>query len=675
MDSARVRAPGRRNFSLRRATRVKVVVCDDQGEPLPGGVLLRRPVDAEHTTEIPCDRDGSAEIDWNTFDHLGARVGEFGATMRRRSPPKDGGPIRIRVYRMWRVGGTVVDKEGAAVPGAWLHLLHEGPGARRIRSGPDGSFLFDGVMDNGRIDLRAWTADSAEHRRSVVRGDREVRIVLHAPITLTGHVLDPDGRPAVAAEIELECSMGYFEARTNDAGEFAIEGLDPTFVVSQIEAKDADGAQRILRRGPFPLSDQVELRFPPMETSWLVMQVVDGAGDPLAEVTCRAEQRAKTDASGRVVIRSSRPAGEEVEVRLHSFGLRSWRRTVRTAATREGPPVLVHAPGEREVRFLVVDLTGCEIPGARVEFILSTGGSGPPRETPVDLALQEGQSYNVRAGARGYASIKRAIYISEATKELKFVLQPSARVRGRTSPAFAISVNGDWNLHQVGKDGSFDLEVPAGELTLTAWDEARNPTAHVRMRIRPGETIDIGELPAALPTELAGIVVDEAGTPLPGVSLVLRTSITDRMHWTENTREDGAFTFQASTAGEWILIAAKEGRAAAVRVMEGGTAPGDLRLTCPRDEAVLRVRVSGRGARGRQTHHLRFPRSRVLLKWPFRDRRNEGDDRILEYRGLASGEITFILTLHPASGAETYVVERSVSLTAGKTTEIEIRVP
>ncbi len=443
----------------------------------------------------------------------------------------------------------------------------------------------------------------------------------------------------------------------------------------QIEAEDVDGVQSILKKGPLPLTDPVELRFPPADTSWLVMLVVDGAGDPLVDITCRAEQRGKTDASGRVVLRSSCPVGEEVEVRLHSFELRSWKRMVRTAATREGPQVLVHAPGEREVRFLVVDLTGREVPGARVEFILSTGGSGPPWETPVDLALKERQSYNVRVSARGYASIKRAIYISEATKELKFVLQLSARVRGRTSPAFAISVNGNWNLQQVGKDGSFDLEVPAGELTLTAWDEDQKPAAHLTLRIRPGEIIDIGELPVALPTELAGIVVDEAGTPLPGVSLVLRTSITDRTHWTEITREDGAFTFQASTAGEWILIAAKEGRAAAVRVLEGGTSPGELRLTCPRDEAVLRVRVSGRGARGRQEHHLRFLRSRVPLKWPFRDRRNEGGDRILEYRGLASGEITFILTLHPASGAETCVVERSVSLTAGKTTEIEIRVP
>ena len=236
-------------------------------------------------------------------------------------------------------------------------------------------------------------------------------------------------------------------------------------------------------------------------------------------------------------------------------------------------------------------------------------------------------------------------------------------------------MNGNWNPQQVANDGSFDFEVPAGELTLTGWDGTQSMRAHATLRIRPGETLDIGELTALEATELTGTVNNEKGAPLSGASLVLRTSVTDRMHWTEHTREDGAFTFKAATAGEWILIAAKEGRAADVRIIPCGIAPDKLRLTCPRGEAVLRVRVSGEGALGRQNHHLRFPGSRIVLRWPFRDRGQEGADRVLTYRGLPDGAVTFLLTIHPTTGAEPMVVERRVFLTAGKTTEIEIRVP
>jgi hypothetical protein len=128
--------------------------------------------------------------------------------------------------------------------------------------------------------------------------------------------------------------------------------------------------------------------------------------------------------------------------------------------------------------------------------------------------------------------------------------------------------NGDqavW-VGQAGSDGRFDITgVPAGDYTLTWWDEAQNNLlALENVTVSNGEAVDLGMLPVTgWWSEFSGFVfndtnrngVKDAGEKgVPNFTLTLRkrdNSLMDRGQTTATTDANGHYSFYAYPLGEF----------------------------------------------------------------------------------------------------------------------------
>ena len=135
--------------------------------------------------------------------------------------------------------------------------------------------------------------------------------------------------------------------------------------------------------------------------------------------------------------------------------------------------------------------------------------------------------------------------------------------------------NGDqavW-VGQAGPDGRFDISgVPAGDYTLTWWDEAQNNLLALQnVTVGNGETVDMGTLPVTgWWTEYDGYVFsdtnrngvkDPGEKGVPNFTLTLRkrdNSLMDRGQTTATTDANGHYSFEAYPLGEfgWTVMEA-----------------------------------------------------------------------------------------------------------------------
>lgn len=207
-----------------------------------------------------------------------------------------------------RISGRVLDESGAAVEGALVGAVDAelpddlGRLARRgddafdpdlaQRSSKDGSFLLEGVELGTR---RVWS-----HARGMRYGWsaalevlespdlRDVSVVLTPLATkdrVTGRVLDPNGRPAPHASIEVfergpDHQSIHFETSGPDGSfELVAEHADSVF---DLTAKDLTAGTQVSAQGVAPGTLDLELRLaPPGE---LEVRVHDPYGEPVSNV-------------------------------------------------------------------------------------------------------------------------------------------------------------------------------------------------------------------------------------------------------------------------------------------------------------------------------------------------------------------------------------------------------
>jgi hypothetical protein len=79
---------------------------------------------------------------------------------------------------------------------------------------------------------------------------------------------------------------------------------------------------------------------------------------------------------------------------------------------------------------------------------------------------------------------------------------------------------------------------------------------------------------------------------------------------------------------------------------------------------------------GKLEHRLRFAESPIAItRWPLREWRKDGADRVLVFHGLPAGEVSLLLTAHSVYGVEPVEIERTVLFEASGPTELVVEIP
>lgn len=262
------------------------------------------------------------------------------------------GPIEVRLERIARLAGMVrspADEPLGGVEVVAMMLRESGAElTRRTRSKPDGEFEFDEIPANAEIRLVFTTADlpsfvhavDALEPGSTTTG---IDVRFPQPLTISGKVLDAEGRPIADAAVGvLGEIMEYRDATkldrwstTRQDGSFTITGL-------------GSGTHRLLASKTGYTSQHVEIRGSSGET-----------------VTAKIELKVSGTVRGRVIDANGNPvANAEIEVFDTSDGFRRVQgrtdeqgQVVLTGLGTEPVRVTIEHEGYRQLRLEVVPTT------------------------------------------------------------------------------------------------------------------------------------------------------------------------------------------------------------------------------------------------------------------------------------------------------------------------------
>lgn len=160
--------------------------------------------------------------------------------------------VKIVVESGGVIAGVVLDPQKKPVTGLWVYANPEpkdgkpveGAASRNVRTKEDGTFVAGGLTDGATYSLlvqsnQGWDmAGSVSYKnvtlKSVAVGTRNIEIVLEEGLSITGTVVDADGKPV--ANTYLMCNSVSADGKgsrqnrnsmTDASGAFTISGLDP----------------------------------------------------------------------------------------------------------------------------------------------------------------------------------------------------------------------------------------------------------------------------------------------------------------------------------------------------------------------------------------------------------------------------------------------------------------
>lgn len=486
---------------------------DDEGRVAFRGVLPGRyrvhvycegHIAEESYPELELNNENVGELEWEVREGLvirGQVVDSSGEAV---------GEVRIAAR-------PIVDGEAART-----HTTH-----RSQTSSSDGSFELAGLLP-GRYELSvsSWTETPRSPQPLVVELDgadrNDVRVVVSATGIVRGRVIDDAGKPVANAQMGawLVGGRGYSRSRSNDAGEFEINELQPGS--TRITASDAEtwGAGSVMRR-PGSTDDE-----PPGE-------LVEVVANEVVELTLTVESRdgriagiVKDDGGGPVA-----DAFVDVERMPERAGasVAAARRSVRWSWNIE--PVLTDADGRFE-------LTG--LPDG--QFILRANRKGGGDAILEGVALGS----EVELVIASTNELSGTLALPDGSVPERFTIRIEDQAQGIAEEDSFFRTDGAWRF----------TELPAGRFVIKAWTAEGNATLEDPIELREGEHRGDIELVVQDRVTLRGRIVDvETREPVAGLSVFIRDSSrrsnnADKRHITD---VDGRFELSNVSIGSTIL--------------------------------------------------------------------------------------------------------------------------
>ncbi|RMF74465.1 MAG: hypothetical protein D6738_06355 [Acidobacteria bacterium] len=609
---------------LERGARIAGRVLDDQGRPV-AGALVRATVEprgerrrgmvvrmlagaAPEPLETISATDGTFVVDslspgrWRLSIAASgfARATVEGLDVAEGDAVVEAGDVVLAPGET--LAGVVLDETGAPVDGAEVRVLEPERGPRRgamrlfgggertppdAVTGPDGWFTVADLAPGRPVDVevtRRGYVDASLPRVGIPRPEPlEIRLV--AASTVSGRVLDPEGRPVADATVMLErrraVMRGGFSAviqmaedtRTDQDGAFRFEGVEPGKIQLSAQATDFRSATREFTVTEGEDLEDVVLPLEPAATVTGHVTRPDGSpaigvwvGPVAGGETVRGPARtaAPTDGDGAFVLSGLEPGPVSLEAR-DDAGLR----TVRDVDLEPGlNRVDFVLEGGQRVTGRVVDTTGAPVPGVHVRLSPAGRGWGGPSATS-DAAgrfaiddVPPG-SWEARAGGDGLPSSEPVpLEVGEEAPPagIELVIPQGGTIAGaitgldetalgRVELFAAPEDGGDWRSPLVARDGSFRIEnATPGPWTLRATEPESGRVARARVEVAPG-------------AEARADLVFEAGLALTGQVLHAGRPVADAMAFLRGldvsggarstTDAEGRFRFEGLAAGSY----------------------------------------------------------------------------------------------------------------------------
>ena len=548
-------------------------VIDRQGRPVVGA-LVRVQAEAPSNHGAPTKVGGAegplsseTRADGNGAFRLAAARGEARLTveaagfqtleLRHLRAPAEG--LEVALARTLGLEG-VVRAAGRPAPETLVEIA--GPGGRKeTHAGPDGAFSFPSLPE-GTYALRAGRDDEAAYLEQVqvAGGARSgvLAVELKPAARVEGRVRDGAGQPVVTATVTLvEAPFGPLgrTAHTGLDGAFAFRGVAPgAYLLSARADGHYGGAARPVEVGKSGVT-RAELTL--LRGAVIEGLVVDERGRPVAGASLEVAGEALDGAP--IAVTAAQATVADPAGRLEASG---------ELGILRGPiPFPPAAPLPLTPSTVGTATAGGFISDKRGAFRLS--GLPPGR-----LVVTAAHPAYARAASEPLEARPGA------TLSTRITLRSGQSVRGRVvddrgAPVPGAELAADGNVLTVSDaKGEFTLEHVTGPLSL----EARAPGyVTARRTVAPDESAPIELQLAHAEGRLAGVVVDDRGTPLSGARVEAqaatappKTTVTDRA---------GAFRLDGLAAGPYRVIVRHSDYAPLV---SDGVSPGDdarLQLT------------------------------------------------------------------------------------------------
>jgi protocatechuate 3,4-dioxygenase beta subunit len=525
---------------------------------------------------------------------------------------RPGTSLAVVLEKGLAVEGVVRDGSSRApVPGARVSTwvgdgLPWEPGSGVVTASTDakGRYRLEG-LPRGLLEIQARAPGYGRARRRNVRAGGTADLNLFPGSSLSGFVLDPDGRPVADAVVRAEAdyARGAREAERTDAkgrfeligipsGSYALVAVHPDFApgVTAGVAIDhgADARSDVSLARGIPVTGRLLGTDDAPVAGNLVVQELNGhpVSRALAELL-----RAEAGADGRFRLEKLPPGSHALSVLApgHAPTRVDFDVGSRAAAVDVGD---VRLEAGLSIRGRVSDRAGNLVADATILGYASQprnpAGTAEARSGPDGRFALSGLShavYRLRVEAGGYGTALRSAAAGE--ENLDLVLEPAGAITGVAvddagqpidSYQVAAHPTGD---HQVPRttdvgtaDGRFRLEDVAGGtylLQLTAPERA--PATRSDIVVPAGGSVDVGRIRLARGGVVRGTVADLQGSPVAGATVSVRPAggdYSDGNEPEEGSDASGAFEVRGVAAGASIVVARHpdyaEGQSAPVEV-------------------------------------------------------------------------------------------------------------
>jgi uncharacterized GH25 family protein len=633
---------GRRKVVLVRPGRIVGRVLSNQ-EPAPGTEVRAK---GEDGTEQVTEADAEGRFAFERMKPIGyvltaTREGrhavvETGFDM----PGTSSEEVVLRLGDARHVEGTVRDDTGSPVVGA--HVTLKGVGSyQRALTDAQGHYRL-GLVEVGAYSFEVVAPryrDLREELRELERSSEPVDFTLTRAISISGRIVDEQGRPIEGALFLLTQSE---EGSGRDTEDDIRTGEDGQFVLDVPRAGTWKVSIRHKRFLPLELSVQA----PAEDVRWVLQDgaVVEGSvtdenGVPLEGVRVvlgksgdpwRLLQVDETDSQGRFSLGGLRAGSYVVEASLSDEGmdrqasrpleLRDSERveaslrfepgwslsglvvdeagqplsdvSVNLEARTENPPPRSHAKGRRH------------IPRAQVR----TGGDGRFAFRHLSAGM-----YTVKASKRGYTfepsksvggeRVEENLRVRSGMGEVRLVLGAQARITGRVigpdgAPIQRFEVE---DLFVDDESGAFAYPFAKSESTTLLFKAPGMVQVERTVEVQAGVDVDLGEVRMERGRHVEGRVVDaETGAPIASARVELEDLPQDtqeagpRSHARERTRDNGFFEFDHIESRPLALTVTRSGYLTRTMTLGSGEESVTVRL-----DAGATVEISIRDLEGR----------------------------------------------------------------------------